>query len=124
MTSSQTRNCLMVTEENGYAKNTLRVCTEANQGMRKYMEDELTFILEERNHRRSGFLAIFDGHGGKEAAAFAKQHLFNNIKMQPEFQSDNSEQVKKAIRNGFTKTHLEMTVDIGMFNFYPSFTKF
>lgn len=51
------------------------------------------------------FLAVFDGHGGSEAAFFAKKHLFEEIKKQKAFWSTDVEQVKKAISDGFLATH-------------------
>jgi len=101
-----------VSKESDYAKDTLRVCSEANQGMRKYMEDELTFSLDEKDNRRAAFFGIFDGHGGKDASIFAKEHLYENIKAHQGFNSNDPEQIKDAIKHGFKTTHLAMKNDI------------
>lgn len=85
----------------------LRVCSEANQGMRRYMEDELSIMVETESERRA-FLAVYDGHGGKEAPCYARDNLYNNIKMQPKFESEDPEDVKEAIKDGFIKTHMDM----------------
>lgn len=93
---------------NGAPENeTLRICSDKNRGMRKYMEDELS-ILSETDPVPTTFLGIFDGHGGKEAAIYAKQHLFQNIKAQPGFSSTDVNCVKESIRQGFLKTHNDM----------------
>lgn len=52
--------------------------------------------------------AIFDGHGGKNAAHFARDHLLENIKTQKGFFSNDSEVVKKAISDAFVATHYAM----------------
>lgn len=52
--------------------------------------------------------AIFDGHGGKEAAHFARDHILENIKNQKGFFSKDVETVKKAISDGFISTHQQM----------------
>ncbi|CAK8696684.1 unnamed protein product [Clavelina lepadiformis] len=90
----------------------LRVTAEVNQGGRKYMED-VTSVQFERV--KSGKVvveyaafAIFDGHGGKDAAYFARDHLLENIKMQKGFFSNDVEVVKKAISDAFVSTHLSM----------------
>lgn len=40
--------------------------------------------------------AVYDGHGGNQCAEYLKEHLHNNIIMQPEFPSN----VKEAIVRG------------------------
>ncbi|XP_057295372.1 protein phosphatase 1D-like [Hydractinia symbiolongicarpus] len=84
----------------------LRVCSETNQGMRRYMEDEVSVVIEEG--KRTAFLGVFDGHGGKEASIFARDNLYTNIKNQPGFYDTDAEKVKLAIRNGFVATHWQM----------------
>jgi len=63
------------------------------------------------------FFGIFDGHGGKEAAIFAKEHLMDNIVKHQNFWSDNDDLVLKAIRDGFLKTQNDMWGDL------PNWTK-
>jgi len=58
------------------------------------------------------FFGIFDGHGGKEAALFAKEHLMDNITKQQNFWSENDDLVLKAIREGFLKTQQDMWGDL------------
>ena len=62
--------------------NGLRVCSDATQGMRKYMEDEISVCMQPKPKSAdadTAFLGVFDGHGGGEAANYAKQHLYTNI---------------------------------------------
>jgi len=58
------------------------------------------------------FFGIFDGHGGKEAAIFAKEHLMDNITKQQNFWSDDDDLVLKAIREGFLMTQQAMWADL------------
>lgn len=54
------------------------------------------------------YLGIFDGHGGYEAASYAKEHLLKAITKQDSFWSDDDEDVKRAIRMGFAECHRTM----------------
>ncbi|XP_047032706.1 nascent polypeptide-associated complex subunit alpha, muscle-specific form-like [Helicoverpa zea] len=89
----------------------LRVTGHCSQGGRKYMEDLFSVAYQQTEDERDleyAFFGIYDGHGGSEAAAFAKEHLMDSIVKQRQFWSDNDEDVLKAIRNGYMLTHLNM----------------
>ncbi|RVE49112.1 hypothetical protein evm_006233 [Chilo suppressalis] len=89
----------------------LRVTGHCSQGGRKYMEDLFSVAYQQTEDERDleyAFFGIYDGHGGSEAAAFAKEHLMDSIVKQRQFWSDNDEDVLKAIRNGYMLTHLDM----------------
>ncbi|XP_072934225.1 uncharacterized protein Pp2C1 [Epargyreus clarus] len=89
----------------------LRVTGHCSQGGRKYMEDLFSVAYQQTEDERDleyAFFGIYDGHGGGEAAAFAKEHLMDSIVKQRQFWSDNDEDVLKAIRNGYMLTHLNM----------------
>ncbi|XP_004643125.1 protein phosphatase 1D [Octodon degus] len=60
--------------------------------------------------RRSSvaFFAVCDGHGGREAAQFAREHLWGFIKKQKGFTSSEPAKVCTAIRKGFLACHLAM----------------
>ncbi|XP_010592575.1 protein phosphatase 1D isoform X2 [Loxodonta africana] len=60
--------------------------------------------------RRSSvaFFAVCDGHGGREAAQFAREHLWSFIKKQKGFTSSEPAKVCAAIRKGFLACHLAM----------------
>ena len=63
----------------------LRVTGHCNQGGRKYMEDVFSVAYQQTEDEMDleyAFFGIFDGHGGKEAALFAKVVLnieFNSL---------------------------------------------
>ncbi|XP_041971686.1 protein phosphatase 1B [Aricia agestis] len=93
----------------------LRVTGHCSQGGRKYMEDLFSVAYQQTEDERDleyAFFGIYDGHGGGEAAAFAKEHLMGSIVKQRQFWSDNDEDVLKAIRNGYMLTHLNMWKEV------------
>ena len=55
-----------------------------------------------------GFFAVFDGHGGYEAANYARQSLWNNIKESEGFGIGKQGVTAEAVKSGFIKTHEEM----------------
>lgn len=59
------------------------------------------------------FFAVFDGHGGRDAAIFAREHLWDTIKQQKGFYSGDTSRVIKAIKDGFMATHCAMWKQIG-----------
>ncbi|XP_036196147.1 protein phosphatase 1D isoform X2 [Myotis myotis] len=65
--------------------------------------------------RRSSvaFFAVCDGHGGREAAQFAREHLWGFIKKQKGFTSSEPAKVCAAIRKGFLACHLAMWKKLG-----------
>ncbi|GIY34915.1 protein phosphatase 1D [Caerostris extrusa] len=94
----------------------LRVTGHCNQGGRKYMEDAFVVAYQQSEDQKDleyAYFGIFDGHGGREAALFAKEHLMNNIVCQKSFWSDDDNQVLKAIRDGFLATHHAMWREVG-----------
>ena len=75
------------------------------------MED-LKQVLFDHNPEQA-FFAIFDGHGGGDAADFARTHLWDKIKEQKGLYSGETSRVTKAIKDGFVATHLEMWKHLG-----------
>ena len=60
----------------------LRVTGHCNQGGRKYMEDVFSVAYQQTDDEMDleyAFFGIFDGHGGKEAAVFAKVKSILNV---------------------------------------------
>lgn len=59
--------------------------------------------------RRSvAFFGVFDGHGGREAAHFASEHLWDLLKRQRGFWSKDHSEVCAALRKGFIACHHAM----------------
>lgn len=86
----------------------LRVSAEADRGGRKYMEDVALVDFRREQNIEYAVFGIFDGHGGRQAARFAKAHLMSFIKQQKCFWSSRPENVKKAIHDGFIACHEAM----------------
>uniref|UniRef100_UPI00398F4AFD protein phosphatase, Mg2+/Mn2+ dependent, 1Da n=1 Tax=Pristiophorus japonicus TaxID=55135 RepID=UPI00398F4AFD len=103
----------------------LRVSVHSDQGGRRYMEDVTQVVLEPpaagpgetdptatspAAGSRPGvaFFAVFDGHGGREAAAFARDNLWKSIKEQRGFLSEDPGEFRAAIRKGFIACHYAM----------------
>lgn len=62
-----------------------------------------------RRPRRSvAFFAVCDGHGGREAAQFARENLWGFIKKQKGFGSAEPAEVCAALRKGFIACHRAM----------------
>ena len=78
---------------------------------------------EDEKDLEYAYFGIFDGHGGREAAAFAKEHLMDHIVRQKGFWSEDDETVLKAIKEGFIQTHHAMWKELRKF-FYLNFPIF
>ncbi|KAF0312353.1 Protein phosphatase 1D [Amphibalanus amphitrite] len=94
----------------------LRVTGHCNQGDRRYMEDVFSVAYQQTEDEKDleyAFFGIFDGHGGREAAQFAKDNLMDFVVSQKNFWSDDDELVLKAIREGFITTHQAMWKELG-----------
>ncbi len=61
----------------------------------------------------TSFFAVFDGHGGREAAKFAKKTLWKTLKEHKNFGSDDPESFNQAIVKSFLLTHKSMEDEIG-----------
>lgn len=75
------------------------------------MEDFFSVAYQQTEDERDleyAFFGIYDGHGGAEAALYAKEHLMELIVRQKNFWSDNDEDVLKAIKEGYIATHYAM----------------
>ncbi|RXN17533.1 phosphatase 1D-like protein [Labeo rohita] len=60
------------------------------------------------SRRSVAFFAVFDGHGGREAALFARDHLWDFLKKQRGFWSKDYRKACAAIRKGFIACHHAM----------------
>lgn len=99
----------------------LRVTGHRSQGGRKYMEDFLSVAYQQSTENEKdleyAFFGIYDGHGGSEAATFAKEHLINWIVNQKQFWSENDDDILRAIREGYIATHYAMLGEQGKTGF-------
>ncbi len=94
----------------------LRVSTDSKQGGRKYMEDVTHIKFQKGSDGKEiefAYFGVFDGHGGTEAALFAKEHLLDQITKNKSFFSENDSDVKRAIKEAFLSTHKLMWKAIG-----------
>ena len=68
---------------------------------------------EDEKDLEYAYFGIFDGHGGREAAVYAKEHLMDHIVRQKGFWSDEDDIVLRAIHEGFVSTHHAMWRELG-----------
>lgn len=95
----------------------LRVTGHCSRGGRKYMEDFFTVAYQQSEDEKDleyAFIGIYDGHGGAEAARFARKHLINLIVNQKLFWSENDDDILKSIREGYIQTHYAMWREQGI----------
>jgi len=102
-------------------KPVMTVSAYSIKGKRNHMEDyfDIGYQMKPPEQRRQNewpyeyfYFGIFDGHGGFEAADFAKRNLLKSITRQKGFWSENDEDVLQAIRSGYADTHSAMKKDM------------
>jgi hypothetical protein len=71
--------------ESGEA-NGARYGAAAMQGWRVEMEDQHCAVGSIPGLETHSFFAVFDGHGGKEAAIYSAKHILNRIQEQPKYE--------------------------------------
>jgi len=98
-----------------------------DQGCREYMEDFVcmnrqhlikrkrneNFTVKCRDNNLMEYFAVFDGHGGTDAATFAQNYLLDEITKQAGFWSQDTRTVSRAIADGFVSTSKAMWNVIG-----------
>lgn len=94
---------------------TISVTAETDAGKRRHMEDYLDVRLSPNEALQSipdlrdqAFVGVFDGHGGKEAAIYARDKLWDVIQKQEKFRSTDCERVKEALKDAYLELHREM----------------
>ena len=117
---------------------TISVTAETNSGGRRHMEDYLAVRLSPNESlqqhpdlREQAYIGVFDGHGGKEAAKFARERLWDLIQLQPKYLSTDMESIRESIEEAFVALHYEMeplrgectivTICSAFMTFYVSF---
>uniref|UniRef100_A0A914EDW2 PPM-type phosphatase domain-containing protein n=1 Tax=Acrobeloides nanus TaxID=290746 RepID=A0A914EDW2_9BILA len=80
------------------------------QGGRRYMEDRVHIECARKEDGSLDYIfaAVYDGHGGAQASEYTRENLLENIRTQKGFNSECDEEVLKAIKTGFLKTHDSM----------------
>lgn len=90
------------------------------QGQRLHMEDQVKISLgsyapkptwknlQDDDTSCFSYYALFDGHGGQEAALYAKENLLHHITKRKNFWSTRDQLVLKAIKDGFLSCHKAM----------------
>ena len=79
------------------------------------MEDIFSVAYQQTDDEKDleyAFFGIFDGHGGREAAQFAKDNLMEYITKNSKFWADDDDTVLRAIREGFMETQKAMWKDL------------
>lgn len=96
----------------------IHVTGETHAGGRRHMEDYIAVQLHcDQKFCKShdhAFMAVFDGHGGKEAAKFARERLWGVIQRQPNYFSNEIETIRESIQEAFVALHHEMEPLRGM----------
>ena len=94
---------------------TISVTAETNAGGRRHMEDYLAVKLCPNDRlrqvphlREQAYIGVFDGHGGKEAAKFARERLWDVIQDQPKYQMNDIKSVCESLREAYEALHREM----------------
>ncbi|CAL8147033.1 unnamed protein product [Orchesella dallaii] len=96
-------------------------CTvHKHQGDREHMEDKTKVVFDwnaphdelddkyDNCNFAWAFFGLFDGHGGRQAASYARKYLMHHIVSHPHFDSDEDDLVLQAITEGFVSLHNEM----------------
>ncbi|GFR78665.1 protein phosphatase 1E [Elysia marginata] len=82
----------------------LHVCSHAIKNTRRKMEDrhvaitDLNTLYDLKDGPSQSYFAVFDGHGGIEAADYAAAHLHNYLLQDPHFTSDPAAALKQAYK--------------------------
>ena len=94
---------------------TINILAETNAGRRRYMEDYVDVHTRPNDTLRNIpelreliYVGVFDGHGGKEAAKYARDHMWAVIQAQPQFRSADIESVRLAIKQAYEQLHSDV----------------
>ena len=94
---------------------TINVMAETDVGERRHMEDYLEVCLTPNESLRrvpdlcdNAFVGVFDGHGGKEEALYARERLWDLIQEQETFCTTDRQKVMEGIKEAYCGLHKEM----------------
>ena len=79
------------------------VCISRQQQMNENKRNDNNFTVKCRENSIEYF-AVFDGHGGSDAASFAQNYLLSEISKQTGFWSQDRRSVSNSITEGFIST--------------------
>mmetsp|Transcript_89 Transcript_89/g.311 ORF Transcript_89/g.311 Transcript_89/m.311 type:complete len:310 (-) Transcript_89:79-1008(-) len=74
----------------------LGICHDRNARYRRTMEDEYAYVDGFMGEPTQGYFGIYDGHGGKDAVQFVRDHLHPNFEEALKTTEDVHEAYKKA----------------------------
>lgn len=77
-------------------------------GTRDTMEDKMVINGSFRGNPNEDFFAVFDGHSGSTAAAYAAKCVYSKIAKQLEFVDDDPAAVLSCLHESFIQAHREM----------------
>ena len=103
-----------------YLSTEITAHTCAHKGERQHMEDMAQmrvakFKSETGATAEFALYAVYDGHGGSQAAKYVSEHLIDELLAHEGFYSVNPEVIKKAIAASFVITHNKMRICWRMF---------
>ena len=88
---------------------------EKNKGCRRHMEDHIAIKLTPTRHeelpdylKQQAYIGVFDGHGGEEAAKYARDKLWDVIQSQPKYKLPDFNSVKESLEDAYIALHEEM----------------
>ena len=92
-----------------------RYAVSSKKGLREFMEDNHKAIVNVLGDSKQAFFGVFDGHGGRNAAAFAAENIGQNIVDAMISMEDEKEEIlEKAVRAGYLTTDAEfLKQDVG-----------
>lgn len=96
----------------------IRASVSQHQGGRAYMEDFSSVSVDPE--KQEACFAVFDGHGGRDAANFCQRNLWHNIRKQKQYYSQDEDKLREAVQQGFSDTQADIWNSIEKWNKHKS----